>query len=1661
MSEIEALGENPFEKLKKSAKMPPQPVRISNKQYGGQKAKFTKAIEVLEIAIKDIVDTSGYVTTKTERDHIAKYVTQAEESMEKVQDFLEIHGEHEAAQIDEDPDYVDNDLKAQSDDHDEKHKKLVEIQSKVHQLVRKYDQDQEKIKIDARQARSPAKSQNNLPKFIVSRDDDKFRFSDAIKPNQLSHEAKYLEYLNWHKNAKSYAEVNAMDSKPNKVQVSALFNILDEQLANHLAVQFNDGAEAPVFSDAEGSYLHSLKIYFQIKYPKPLRIFHYITAVQAVGESGPAWARRLEGLAIAAEATSLQPNDWLKFKMVAGMEHDPVTRDKLLLKCSELDLTRIKEKINEEAATKTMAQSLEKGSLYAQSQYAKDKTQQKYSNYRPQSNRPPFKPQQQRYQPQPQFRQPSQQRPRAPFPFQPRANQGQRPRQTFDLKCRKCNKYPFWKCQSHFLGDASVPQQRYGHLVRQGNFNAIEEDGNEKEIPYPEQNEGYVNSLYQHQINAYDVTMVTSQDTFQRDLNGLPIMGAPHATPLCYVRIKQLNVPPPTEHMTTTPTTEILAMFDTGATQSLMHIDLCNEAMMYEIDRNDIMQIVTANNQGIVILGSVRILIEYFGLKVREKVYICEGITRTHMFLSWRVGTTLQVLPNQFPLPIQHCNLDYLETPIRNPMFNPAAVQANFINRIEAANIQLQELRSKNSEVTPRLTFSDENNECVALENLNKLFESYSIVFDTSVKKNVKVPKMRLRYRKDIEIVPFKCTSAIPTPYALRDAARAEINGYVKDGIIAKVQPSEQIVWCAKSMFVAKEVQKQPQQHPRGQRQRLQPPSVRLVLDNRFQNKFLERDPYPFQSPKELAKSITPKATVFIVVDLWKGYYQCPLHEDDQIDTTFMVHEMGCYKFLRAPQGNVSSGDHFNRVTESLVEGIRGCIKLIDDVLIFGESIEQAFQSFEEFLKRCKEKEFTLHPRKLQIGNEVLFAGYKITPNGISIDDRKVAAIREFKRPLTVTDMKSFVGLAVQFKETCPNLMGILKPLMDTTSTKVTPAIDERGRKIKNSKRFIEWTPTLEEAFIKAKQALTNADGQVLAQYDPSLPLVIYTDASRLNGYGWIATQTDKEGKKKLLECGSASISDVASRNFSVTELELMAILLSLKKMRLLTEGNSNIEIKTDHLPLVGLHKKPLDKMETKRLMKMMEKLSSYVYDVTYISGVKNEIADCLSRYPLQEITDEEAEMVNTLMAINHANYQESPINLKEIKEAAANDHNYQQIVQAIVDNISARDLPPSHPGRLYRSMWHLLGTEDNLVTYGDRILIPTSLKKKLLQTLHATHLGMKKMFSMAQQLYFWRGMKTDIQQLVDACSECTKHGNFLPKETLRPQFAKGPMQKNAVDLAEYAKKSYLIHADRYSGYLWVYPLKGQTSSEVQANLWKTFYQFGMPEELQSDNAGQFTSDTFLTRCKNDNITQVFISPFMSQSNGFIEKMVHLSKTMIKKARNEDHLAQMVADYNQSSNNSGLSPSQILLKRNVRTRLPMLRSRHRTIQDHEIEAAVAKKDEDYRKQQRRFDRTAKDLPELQIGQKVLVYNLRTKVWDTEAIIIDKDENRSYQFRTNNNSIYWRNRRFIKEITRGLTRSNHARHQTTGGSCLASSSAFNSSPSFRSLDLKSARLRRRS
>ena len=152
-------------------------------------------------------------------------------------------------------------------------------------------------------------------------------------------------------------------------------------------------------------------------------------------------------------------------------------------------------------------------------------------------------------------------------------------------------------------------------------------------------------------------------------------------------------------------------------------------------------------------------------------------------------------------------------------------------------------------------------------------------------------------------------------------------------------------------------------------------------------------------------------------------------------------------------------------------------------------------------------------------------------------------------------------------------------------------------------------------------------------------------------------------------------------------------------------------------------------------------------------------------------------------------------------------------------------------------------------------------------------------------------------------------------------------MEMNSVDLAEYGGKTYMIHADRYSNFMWIYELKKTAAKDVIEPLWMTFFRMGFPRRLRTDNGPQFTSSDFVKACKLFNVEQEWSDPHYPTSNGHAEKMVSVAKSMIKKAESFVHLQAMVQVYNATpSPKLKVSPSEMLMQRRMRSFLPTVRS---------------------------------------------------------------------------------------------------------------------------------------
>ncbi|XP_033229737.1 uncharacterized protein LOC117181286 [Belonocnema kinseyi] len=151
------------------------------------------------------------------------------------------------------------------------------------------------------------------------------------------------------------------------------------------------------------------------------------------------------------------------------------------------------------------------------------------------------------------------------------------------------------------------------------------------------------------------------------------------------------------------------------------------------------------------------------------------------------------------------------------------------------------------------------------------------------------------------------------------------------------------------------------------------------------------------------------------------------------------------------------------------------------------------------------------------------------------------------------------------------------------------------------------WTSNCEKAFQTLKNALTSAP--VLRFPDFKKKFILTTDAFNY-GLGAVLSQ---EGHQCLFISRTLN---KAEENYTTSQKELLAIVWAVKRLRQYLLGKK-FPIQTDHKALIWLHNV---KDPSSRLLRWRLRLEEYVYEIEYVKGKENKVADCLSRlFPIQE----------------------------------------------------------------------------------------------------------------------------------------------------------------------------------------------------------------------------------------------------------------------------------------------------------------------------------------------------------------------------------------------------------------------------------------------------------
>ncbi|GBG63772.1 hypothetical protein CBR_g39316 [Chara braunii] len=131
----------------------------------------------------------------------------------------------------------------------------------------------------------------------------------------------------------------------------------------------------------------------------------------------------------------------------------------------------------------------------------------------------------------------------------------------------------------------------------------------------------------------------------------------------------------------------------------------------------------------------------------------------------------------------------------------------------------------------------------------------------------------------------------------------------------------------------------------------------------------------------------------------------------------------------------------------------------LDDILIFSRTVEEDAEHLKLVLGLLRQHQYKVNLEKCEFGRtKILYLGHEISADGLRPDDAKVASIRDWPRPQTVTEVKSFLGMTGYYRPFVKNYSTTTSPLTDLTRLD-TPW---------------EWTEECEATFRKLKYALTH-----------------------------------------------------------------------------------------------------------------------------------------------------------------------------------------------------------------------------------------------------------------------------------------------------------------------------------------------------------------------------------------------------------------------------------------------------------------------------------------------------------------------------------------------------------------------------------------------------------
>ncbi|WVZ89504.1 hypothetical protein U9M48_035897 [Paspalum notatum var. saurae] len=213
----------------------------------------------------------------------------------------------------------------------------------------------------------------------------------------------------------------------------------------------------------------------------------------------------------------------------------------------------------------------------------------------------------------------------------------------------------------------------------------------------------------------------------------------------------------------------------------------------------------------------------------------------------------------------------------------------------------------------------------------------------------------------------------------------------------------------------------------------------------------------------------------------------CPAIFVEKNDHSLRIY--GLYEYTVMSFGLTNAPAYFMYLMNFFNELDVFVVIFIDDILIFSKTEEEHAEHLHIVLQKLHDHRLYAKFSKCEFWlREISFLGHVLSEKGVAVDPSKEQEVLDWDRPQTVTEIRSFLGLAGYYRRFIDNFSKVAKPM-----TKLT----------KKNVKF-EWSPQCEKAFQTLKSPLTFAP--ILTQPDSTKSFDIYCDACR-TGLGYVLMQ--------------------------------------------------------------------------------------------------------------------------------------------------------------------------------------------------------------------------------------------------------------------------------------------------------------------------------------------------------------------------------------------------------------------------------------------------------------------------------------------------------------------------------------------------------------------------